>query len=337
MADRQLDIAFWDYDRCRALREGSVAISGAAPRFHTARIVTEIFEGMVAGRYDAAELGMTYLLRTMQDGARPFVALPIFLNRVFRHSAIYVNRSAGIAAPADLNGRRIGELALYSHDAGIAAKGALMDEYGFRPETCRWTVGGIDFPMKPIDFVPQLPPPGLGPPGLDLTLAPPDRDLGVLLQQGALDALISADIPQCVLDGDPAVGPLFPDAEAVERDYYRRTGIFPIMHCVAVTRELAEGEPELVRAIYDAFCAAKEKAQRQLVQGLTFNTMAFMVPWLPALLRADRDLLGADWWPYGIAANRVALDALLRWHGEQGITARRLTAEDVFVPYLLDT
>ena len=162
MSNRKLDIAFADYDRTSALRNGAVTIEGVDASFHTARIVTEIFEGMIRRRaYDVAELGWTYYLRTFADGPSPFVAIPVFPNRAFRHGAIYVNKASGITRPEDLVDRRIGELALYGHDAGIMPKGILSDEYGFRPERNRWIIGGIDFPMDPVDFVAHPVPDGV--------------------------------------------------------------------------------------------------------------------------------------------------------------------------------
>lgn len=333
MHDRPLDVAFWNYDRTRALSDGRVKIEGVEARFHTARIVPEIFEAMIRRRaYDVSELGFTYFLRTFASGTSPFLAIPVFPNRCFRHSAIYVNAASGIERPEDLAGRTIGELALYGHDAGVMPKGVLADEFGFRPERNRWIVGGIDFPMDPIDFVPQP-----HPPDVEVTTAPKGTDLGALLEAGEIDALISADVPRCVLEGSPRVRRLFPDHEAVERDYFRRTGIFPIMHAVVVTRDLAEREPEVVRAVYRGFCEAKAAMAEDLARGMTFNNMATMIPWLTGLLARNRELLGADWWPYGVGANRTAIDAVLRYHHEQGLTDRRFAAEDIFVPYLLDT
>ncbi|TXN00734.1 4,5-dihydroxyphthalate decarboxylase [Methylobacterium sp. WL64] len=332
MTDRALDIAFWNYDRTRALSDGRVKIDGVAARFHTERIVPLIFEGMIRRRaYDVSELGLTYFLRTFADGPSPFLAIPVFPNRAFRHSAIYVSEASGIRRPEDLVDRTIGELALYGHDAGVMPKGILSDEFGFKPERSRWIVGGIDFPMAPIDFVPQP-----HPAEVRVTMAPAGTDLGAALEAGEIDALISADVPRCVLEGSPKVRRLFPDYEAVERDYYRRTGIFPIMHTVVVARELAEREPEVVRAVYKGFCDAKSATTEELTQGITFNNAALMVPWLTGLLGRNRALLGDDWWPYGIARNWAALDAVLRYHHEQGLTKRRLAIEDVFVPYLLN-
>lgn len=329
---RKLDIAFWNYDRAQALRDGEVAIDGVDATFHNGRIVTDVFEAMVRDRaYDVSDLGLSYFLRTMDYADAPFRLLPVPLLHMFRHSAIYINRNAGIARPEDLNGKRIGELALYGHDAGVMPKGMLMDEFGFRPETCRWTVGGIDFPLKPIDWVAKP-----VPPGVEVQYAGADDDLGEMLAAGDLDALISADAPKCVLEGQPQVGRLFEDYEPVERDYYRRTGIFPIMHMVTVKKELAD-DAALMRAVYKGFLDAKNVAAEKLRRGMTFMNMTTMIPWLSQLIGENIATLGDDWWPYGIATNRPAIDAFLRYHHEQGLSPRRWTIEDVFVPALLDS
>jgi len=333
MPDHKLDIAFWNYDRTRLLADRTVKIEGVDAAFHSARIVPEIFKAMIQDRaYDVAELGMTYFLRLFSDDdPPPFLALPVFLVRSFRHSAIYINKKKGIRRPQDLAGKRIGELGLYGHDAGVMPKGVLSDEYGVTPDQCRWIVGRIDFPMEPVDFVPHP-----HPANVEVEWAAEDTDLGDMLERGEIDALISADAPRCVLKGSPNVGRLFEDYPAVERDYFRRTGIFPIMHTVVVRKELAN-EPELLRAVFEGFCKAKDGMIEQYEKGLTFMMMANMVPWFANLIEQDRALMGRDWWPYGVKANREAVDAVLRYHHEQGLTKRRLTCEDIFAPSLLDT
>jgi len=199
MSNSKLDIAFWNYDRGTLLRDGTVKIGGVDATFHSGRIVTDIFEAMIRRRaYDVSELGMTYFLRTLRGAESPFLAIPVFLVRSFRHNAIYINKASGIVRPQDLAGKRIGELGVYGHDAGVMPKGILSDEYGVKADQCRWIVGSIDFPMDPVDFVEQP-----VPPGVEVEWAGKGADLGEMLEKGEIAALISADIPRCVLAKSP--------------------------------------------------------------------------------------------------------------------------------------
>ena len=333
MADTRLNIAFWDYDRTRPLVDGSVKIDGVDGTFHSAPIVTEIFRGMIADQsFDVSELGFTYFLRTFKEGKSPFVALPVFPNRAFRHSAIFVNKASGIEKPEDLNGKTIGELALYGHDAGIMPKGMLMHEFGFKPETCKWVIGGLDWPLKPIDFVPHT-----HPDNIEVSNIEKGKELGAMLEAGEIDALISADVPKCMLEHSPKVGRLFPNFREVESDYYKRTGIFPIMHTVIIPRDLLAKHPDLPKSIYKGFCDAKKYTEEKYKRGLIFNSMGTMFPWFSQLVEDDVAVLGEDWWPYGIQANRKSIDAVLRYHYEQGITDRLFTIDDIFLPELFAT
>ena len=333
MGDLKLKVDTWNYDRTRALADGTAKIDGVGIVYESARIVTEIFERMIRQRaFDVAELGLTYYLRTLDLDDPPFIALPVFPNRCFRHSAIYVNTSSGIEKPQDLAGKTVGEFGVYGHDAGVWPKGILADEYGVMPDRCRWVVGSLDWPMPPIDFIPRP-----HPANIDVTPAPDGKELGGMLEAGEIDALISADVPKCVLSLSPRVARLFPDYESAERQYYRRTGIFPIMHTVVARRELLAEHPGLGRAIYKGFCDAKDAAMEQYRTGMIFNNIGTMVPWLSRLIDEDRRLLGEDWWPYGVGANRKAVDTFLRYHFEQGLSKRRLTCEEIFTPELLGT
>lgn len=328
-----LKIGSMDYDVTRALADGTVTIGGAPATVEGAPLVSDIFERMIRDRaYDVAELGMTFYLRTLEFDDPPFVALPVFPNRQFRHSAIFVNTSAGITSPQDLEGKTIGEFAVYGHDSGVTSKGILSDEYGVRPEKSSWVIGGFDWPMAPFDFVPQL-----HPDGVDVRRAPEGKALGPMLDAGEIDAVISADVPNCVLDGSPNVARLFPDYEQVELGYYRRTGIYPMMHTVAIRRELVARQPELLRAVYTAFEQARDRAVERYHTGRIFNHMTVNVPWFSAHYERVRAEFPEADWPYGIEANRASIDAFLRWHHEQGLSGKALTVEDVFAPELLDT
>ena len=326
-----LRVAVYGYEHTAALLDGRVPIDGVDATFETASLVSDIFRGTVERRYDVSEYGLTYFLRTFDLEDSPFLALPIFPNRNFRHSSVFVNTAAGIGEPRDLAGRTIGEFALFGHDPGVWIKGIFSDEYGLTPDRSRWVIGGTDHPIPPFDWVPQP-----VPYGVDVRHAAEGRTLGAMLEDGEIDALISVDVPRSLLNGSSRIARLFPDYETVERDYYRRTGIFPIMHIVAVPRELA-ARTELMTSIYRAFCQAKEIVQEEHRQGAAKQHMGVVTPWFSKHLEENRALLGEDWWPYGLAANRKALDTFLRYHYEQGLSKRLLTSEDIIVPALLDT
>ena len=333
MDNVQLRIGLGKYDRHQGLVDGSTKIQGVDAQYETHQIITEVFERMVRQRiYDIGELGLSYFLRTLDLDDPPFLAIPVFPVRVFRHSAIYINTDSGITKPEDLAGKTIGEFAMYGHDAGVWPKGVLSDDFGLKPEQCRWVIGWLDWPMKPVDFVPLV-----HPPGIEIKTAPIGTDLGALLEKGEIDALISADVPKCFLEKSSKVARLFPDFQATEREYFKRTGIFPAMHTVVVRKEMATQQPEVLRSVYKAFCDAKDAARAQYLKGAIFNNMATMVPWFSQLIDEDTELLGEDWWPYGMKANRKMVDTFLRYHFEQGLSKRQMTCEDIFVPDFLES
>jgi hypothetical protein len=275
--------------------------------------------------FDVAELGLTFYLRTLDLADPPFVAIPVFPARQFRHAAIFVNTASGIEKPEDLAGATIGEFGTYGHDVGVVAKGILADDHGVTPQQCRWVIGGADTPLAPLGFVPFR-----HPADVDVTVAPEGKALGPMLAAGEIDALISARVPQCVVEGAPAVRRLFPDYETVERGYFARTGSHPIMHTVVVRKELLAEHPDVVRAVCRAFGAAKDVALERYRRGRFGQHVDLMVPWFtPLFERADR-MLGGDWWPYGVEANRATLDTFLRHFFEQGLGDRRRTCDELF-------
>ncbi|MFC0039647.1 hypothetical protein [Actinomadura rayongensis] len=333
MKDLNLRIGTFRYDTTEALFDGSVTVDGVGgTTMSTAATLPEIFERMTCGDdVDVSEFGMTFLLRALDQGM-PFVAIPVFPARVFRHSCVFVNTGSGITEPADLVGKTIGEFGIYGQDSGVWAKGILADEYGFRPERNRWVIGGLEHPAPPFTFTGHP-----HPDDLDITTAPEGRTLSAMLDDGEIDALFTANVPQPFLNGSPNITRLFTDYEPVERDYYRRTGNFPIMHTVIARRELLESRPGLARAIYTAFCAAKESGAERYRKFRRLYQTPVMLPWVNALIEKNDRLFGEDWWPYGTSANRTALETFLRYHHEQGLSARRWTVEEIVAPELLDT
>ncbi|RQU38935.1 4,5-dihydroxyphthalate decarboxylase [Burkholderia cenocepacia] len=328
-----LDIGCSRYDHVAGLFDGSIKIEGVEVRMHSADIPSDIFEKMIReNAYDAAELGLTYLLRLIDEGDDRFVALPVFLARVFRHSAIYINTEAGIARPEDLVGKTIGEFGLYGHDGGVWPKGILSDEYGVTPDQCRWVIGATDWYTPPFDFIAQPHPDDVA-----VEPVPDGRTLSDMLERGEIQALMSARAPRCFVEGSPRVARLFPDHEAIERDYFKRTGIFPIMHTLVVRRERLTADPNLARAIFDGFARAKNEALDRYRKGMVEMNFKTTLPWLTPLLAHNRALLGDDWWPYGVRANRTALDTFCRYFHEQGLSRRRFAIDELFAVDLLQT
>lgn len=332
MLDPQLTIGSFPYDTTQALFAGDVGVAGATVEMRTGKTIPDIFRRvLVDEEFDVSELGMTFYLRTVTPDS-PYVAIPVFPNRVFRHSCIYVNTDSGIEHPSDLVGKRIGEFGMYSQDSGIWAKGILTDEHGFAPRDNTWVIGGLDEPATPFDFVPQT-----HSPEVDVQPAPDGAALGTMLHRGEIDVLFSANVPQAVLDGSPNIRRLFGDYERAERDYFARTNIFPIMHAVVIRRELLAKDPTLSRRVFDAFSESKEVAAQRYRYMRRLYQVQSMLPWTNALFERNTADLPEDWWPYGIDRNRAAIEANLRYHFEQGITERHHTINEVFDTSLLDT
>ncbi|WP_328855966.1 4,5-dihydroxyphthalate decarboxylase [Williamsia herbipolensis] len=320
------------YEHTEPLFDGRVDIDGVDKPLVSADLISDLFREAAGGGLDIAEYGLTYFVRTFEQDDSPFLALPIFPNRHFRHSALFVNADAGIDHPSDLVGKVVGEFALWGHDPGVWMKGVLHDEYGITPDQMSWVIGGTDHPIPSFDWIPQP-----VPEGVDVRHAGPDQTLAEMLERGEVDALLSVDVPRAFLDGTShRIRRLFPDHRTVERDYYERTGIFPMMHAIAVRRELA-ADAAFMRDLYAGFDEAKTIVQKQYLEGASKQHMSVITPWFSDLFASNRALFGDDWWPYGTSANRTALDTFLRYSHEQGLTRRRLQVEEIVVPALLDT
>lgn len=332
MITSPLKIGAWRYEPTEALLDGQVTVEGFDSTVESAPIIIDLFQRILRGDLDVSELGLTFLLRALDAAEESsLLALPIFPPRHFLHSAIFINVNAGIEQPQDLVGKTVGEFALYGHDAGMWPRGILSDEYGVRPEQCSWVIGGTNYPIPSPDWIPQP-----VPAGVQVRHLGDGQTLGPMLQSGEIDALISVEVPQALLDGSTQIRRLFPDHATIERDYFRRTGIFPMMHTVAIRRELVD-EPGLVEAVYSAFTRSKDVVAQRYREGAATQHMGQMMPWISELFADNRALLGEDWWPYGITANRPTIEAFLRYHHEQGLTWRLLRVEDIFVPQLLAT
>jgi len=329
MADLDLTLACWDYDRTAALKDGSVKPDGVDLRYLTV-FPAETFLRMVKFReFEVSELGFKFYVSSLLQEKPPFIAIPVFPLRLFRHSCIFVNSAAGIEKPQNLAGKRVGEPFAYGHDAAIWARGVLADEYGVPPASPTYHVGAVDHGMR-RDFSPFKP-------SAEIRVEPlkDGQTLDAMLEAGEIDAMYSAITPPSFLNGSPKVRRLFADYERVERDYFAKTGIFPIMHVVVIRRDIYEQNRWVAQSLYRAFKEAKRRALDFYQERTIFMNAATGIPWLTAHLEENRRLMGEDPWPYGVAPNRKAVEAFLRYHQEQGLANRRLAIEDLFAPETL--
>ena len=320
MPKLQLSVAMGDYDRTRALQDGRVAIDGVDPVFSLLEPEEIFFRAFRQRAFDVSELSFSSYLVKHSRGDSPYIALPVFLSRAFRHTAIYVRRDR-IGHGSELKGRRIG-LPEYQLTANVWARALLLDDFGIHPRDVTWVRGGIETPGRPEKIALALPP------DIRVESAGADETISQLLERGEIDALIGPRAP-LGFGSDPRIGWLYPDTQAAATEYHRRTGIFPIMHVLGVRRELAQRHPWLPVALYKAFDQARRDALARLADP---SAPKVSLPFLEEQLVAARALLGADPWPYGVVANRPTLEAFVRHHHEQGLSARRLGVEELFDP-----
>lgn len=322
MSKLQLSIAIGDYDRVRPLEDGRIQIDGCDPIFMHLEPEEVFFRGFRQEAFDVCELSLsTFALRTAA-GDCPYVGVPVFPSRAFRHTAIYIRTDKGIKGPKDLKGRRIG-VPEYQLTANVWARAILLDDHGVDPSHIRWVQGGQEEPGRIEKASFELPE------GVRLEPSPAGKTLSGMLEAGEIDGLIAPRAPSCFLRGAPNVGWLFPDPQAAASDWFRRTGIFPIMHLLGVRRSLAERHPWLPVALFKAFEAAKAITLAGLADPAAPKVS---LPFLDEQVRAVQALMGRDWWPYGLEPNRVVLQTFLEHHHRQGLSPRKLEPEALFHP-----
>ena len=321
MSQLHLSVAMGDYDRNRALFDGRVQIDGCDPVFMLLSPEEMFFRAMRSRDFDVTELSFSSYLVKHSRGECPYIAVPVFLSRAFRHTSIYVRKDR-IQTPEDLRGKRIG-IPEYQLTAIVWARAILQDDHGISPEEVTWVRGGIDTPGRPEKIKLDLPA------GVHIESAPEGATISELLDRGEIDAFIAPRAPSGAALNNPNVGWLFDDPTASAKDYYRRTGIFPIMHVVGIRKELAQQHRWLPAAVMKAFGESKTRALE-----LLSDTSATKVtlPFVEEQLKAARETLGADFWSYGVASNRRTLEAFTRHHFAQGLSARHMAVEELFDP-----
>ena len=321
----QLSLACSECDRTRGLRDGSVPVEGVSLTC-IGLPVEEVFHRMARhGEFDAAEFSLSSYVLSLRADA-PFVAIPAFPSRMFRHSGIYIYNGSGISGPADLIGRTVG-LAEYQLTANVWIRGILAEHYGVPVASVRYRTGGLHSPGRREKIPLSLPP------DIRIDGIPDSATLSQMLVDGEIDALYTPRTPEPYAQGRPEVQRLFPEPGREEERYFAATGVFPIMHTVVLRRELYERHRWLARSLLKAF----EVARDQALEGIDETaTLRFMLPWLHEEVSRTRALLGPDYWPYGVGPNTAALETFLRYAREQGLTDRPLTPAEIFAPETLD-
>ncbi len=324
MTDLKLTLACWDYDRTRPLIDGRVRPHGIDLEVKMLR-PRVMFPRMLEDKeFHASELSLASYASLLGRGDTSFRALPVAVSKIFRHSCIYIRPGSGIEKPEDLRGKRVGTTQ-WGSTAAVFMKGMIQDEYGVAPHEMRWFMGGLDAPTQ-APLIPFTPPPGVS-----LELLPDGKTLEAMMEAGEIDALFSIYLPKIFLNGSPNCKRLWPNFKEVEKAYYRKTKIFPIMHTIAMRTDVIADHPWAPKALYDALVEARDIA----VEGLyDTDALRLALPWLLDHVEEAWSVFGEDFWAYGLEANRPTLTALGRYVFEQGLSPRVVAAEELFMPGL---
>ncbi|MCL4181837.1 MAG: ABC transporter substrate-binding protein [Burkholderiaceae bacterium] len=326
MSKLRLSIAIGDYDRNRPLLDGEVRIDGVDPVFMKLGPEEIFFRAFRHGEFDVCEASLSSFTVKTAQGTNPYVGVPAFVSRAFRHSGIFVRNDRGIETPKDLKGKRIG-CPEYQLTACVWIRSLLEDDYGVKPSDVIWVRGGIEQPGRAEKIQVSLPS------EIRLEQAPADRSLNQMLAAGEIDGFIGPRSPSSFDAGHPNIVRLFPDPVSVATDYYRRTKVFPIMHMIGARRTVVDEHPWLPAALLKAFEQSKHDALDRLSDT---SATKVTLPFVEEQLRSARDLMGEEFWPYGVGPNRHALDAFLKAHHSQGLSPRQLAIEELFHPSTLE-
>ena len=323
-----LIVSGYKLDRTEALIDGRVQVEGCDIKFEKSGIGdinTNVFNGPQT--LDVTEIGLhPFMLAYANEGFRDYSLLPIFPIRVFRHKSIFIRTDRGIKGPEDLRGKKVATPG-FSSTSLTWLRGIVKHEYGVSPEEIQWVVSSKDSSAKAAGKVSKQE--SMVPKGLSVTKGPEGKDESDLLESGEVDALFHAAEPRAYIEGHSKVARLFPDFRKTERAYFKKTGIFPIMHAVAIRNILVEKHPWLPGAVFDAYTKAKQLMYDHLIK---MGWAAISLPWAAQEIEETRALMGENFWPYGIKPNRKALEALFQYSYEQGLASKKLTIEELFHP-----
>lgn len=319
MSRLPLTLAISHYDHVTELVSGRVPVEGVDLTCLNLQIEEIFFRMFNHLDFDASEVSMGKYCSLVSQGNAPLVAIPVFPSRVARHSSIYIRRDGPVKTVADLAGKTIG-IPEWAQTASVYSRGLLQHQYGIALTSVQWVQAGVDQPGRLEKVQLKLPP------GMKYE-SRPDKSLSGMLVSGEIDAALSAHPPACFEHGHPNVTRLFPDYLDVEMKYVQETGIYPIMHAVALKREIVERNPWVAVNLFKAF----EEARRRSVERALNNTSsALPLPWGYEFARRMQEVVGKDLMPYGVDANRTTLEAFLQYGHEQGVFHRKLTPEELF-------
>ncbi|HYU78203.1 MAG TPA: hypothetical protein VEK56_04415 [Vicinamibacterales bacterium] len=327
MSKLKLTMACWNYDRMRALVDGRVRVDGIDLNYIDLPVEETFFRMMRHREFDVAEMSLSSYVISLFQPEPPFIAIPVFPSRAFRHSGIYINAHCGIREPKDLIGRKVGSPE-YQLTACVWIRGILAEHYGVPVTSVTYYTGGQDEPGRnektPIAV----------PADVRLERIDASETLSSMLASGAIDALYAPRTPSCLYSNPGSVKRLFDDLLAVERDYFRQTRIFPIMHTIVIRRDIYERDRWVAQSVYKACLAAQQDTYRDLRETSAFKAM---LPWLVAHVEDTRREMGDDYWPYGLPANRQTLSTFLRYSHEQGLSKALLSPDQLFAPESLES
>jgi 4,5-dihydroxyphthalate decarboxylase len=322
----RLTFGCWNYDRTRALMDGRIRPDGIELNYLNMPVEETFFRMLRHREFDVAEMSLSSYVVSLFREPQPFIAIPVFPSRLFRHSSIYVNAASGIREPKDLIGKRIGNPE-YQMTAPAWIRGILADHHGVPVDSVTYFTGGEEEPGRSEKIKLDLPA------AIKVQRIGPDQTLSVMLAEGDIDALYTARMPSSFARGDGRVKRLFEDFVPVERQYFRDTGIFPIMHTVVIRRDVYEQNRWVAQSLYKALCEAQRETYRDLSETAALKAM---LPWLIAHVEEARREFGDDFWPYGLERNHKTLDTFLRYSHEQGLSKRKLEPGDLFAPEALE-
>jgi len=323
----KIKVAGYAYDRVQAIKDGLAGIDQADISFHNENIYS--LNRLAFGPekpYEVTEFGLIpYVTKYINDDFRDYVLIPVFISRTFRHRNIFVHVDSGIEKPQDLRGKRVGTPG-YGMSANTWIRGFLLDEHGVKANEMRWveTTESSDKGKLNTGFAKYY-----FPDDFPLEKGPPGVDESELLLSGGCDALITAITPRSFLDGNPKIRRLFADVKTTEQQYFKETGLFPIMHVVAVRADAAREKPWLPAAAFRMYSEAKQIAYDNLASTTVLRTS---LPWATDEYEQTVKLMGEDYWRYGIEANRKELELVMRYTHEQGLVKEHGDFQDMFHP-----